>query len=807
MDWRSIGTSFVPSLEEKPSYTSAQPLPLLTEKGNDKPPKYSRWQYVVGVASEDQSVLLQKLEESKEGSVRGDSRHTQPLAILDTTTRKTRYYDSPSCMSDGNGIIKERTKSYKELTLDPTVTPLLDAWLRYIRAKAGELVLKLQNNKAGVPESMLTRLTITQELEVAAQNCELLHKLSGIVKVTGNLEWCGVKDSAAVAYMFIAILFYKKMLVPTFDEVLDAIKWIKTWSNDYLRVDQLRHELTTHMHRLVSTEPVYWEYMSGTVIQAPMEHSRFLKVASVFFNHLTRMADMDIAPRDNIEKSMVVLLTECFIPRLLASGYHDVAVNVIRHWLAYNMLGNNSCDVFANISKHDLLHSLSIVQRQSNVDKIALMDLCEAVDAFLKESNQSQRVELGYLKPLDYCQVGPVDVVQLPIKVFKLSKQNSNELLFRILELFGSESVDRLPSDSRWYNFVKSTVVNTFCARMFRALVLLHAVVVTPEVKILSCLLMRACQRKEISKKILQLNIKDPDLWATYAATTTDVAESQIVYKEAVGVFPSHVPLLVEWLMFCLEHDSERVNEALISLRKELDGIRGTQASTSADNHAHCDVLDAITPSRACGAALVWLLVNRHRLHEQRYITDWRAMVYGLREYEVWVVLRALCLCAPPKLAQQLAEPIVRTYRNNETITALYVEHCIARVDKPAIRRLVSDYLMRPFVSMATRHIAHFTNCSRGKNFDGGIRLMLLSRVDLSGNVLRSIVEEPMPFKLPSVRILLHALKNTARTCDTVQLVAKHCSFSKALWLILAEHLPASSNIIEEDMRANGIKL
>ncbi|CDR95411.1 hypothetical protein, conserved [Babesia bigemina] len=807
MDWRSIGTSFVPSLEEKPSRTSAQPLPLLEDNGNDKPPTYSRWQYVVGVASEDQSVLLQKLEESKEGSVRGGNRHAQPLAILDTTTPKARYYENQVCWSDENGVIKERIKSFKELTLDPTVAPSLDAWLRYIRAKAGELVLKLQGNKTNVPECMLTRLNIAQELEVAAQNCELLHKMSGIVKLTGNVEWCGVQDTAGIAYMFILILFYKKMLIPTFDDVLDTVKWIKTWSNDYLRVDQLRHELTTHTHQLVSTEPVYWEYMSGIVIQTPMEHGRFLKVTSVFFNHLSRMADMDIAPRGKIEKSIVVLLTECFIPRLLASGHHDVAVNVIRHWLAHNMLGSNSCDVFANISKHYLLHSLSIVQRQCNLDKSALMDLCDAVDAFLKETGQSQQVELGYLKSLDYCQVDPVDVVQLPIKPFKLCNDHANELLFRILELFGSESVDRVPSNSRWYNFVKSTVVNTRCAKTFRTLLLMHAMVVTPEVKIFWCLLMRACQRKDISKKILQLNMKDPDLWATYAAITTTVSEAKVVYEEAVGVFPNHFPLLVAWLMFCLEHDRENADGALTSLKRELDSRCGTQTSAPEHESAQSNALGAISPSRACATVLVWMLGNRGRLHEKRCIAEFKSMVFVLSEYDVGVVLRAACLCMPPKIAQQLAEPIVRTYPNNETITALYVEHCIARVDKPAILRLVSDYLVRPLISMATKHMAQFADCLRNKNYDGGIRLMLLCRVDLSGNVLRSIIEEPMPFKLPSVRILLHALKSTARTCDTVQLVAKHCAFSKALWLILAEHLPASSNIIEEDMKANGIKL
>ncbi|GIX64204.1 primosome assembly protein, putative [Babesia caballi] len=806
MDWRSVGASFNPAAEEKQQYTPPQKQPFEATNDDRRPPKYTRWQHVVGIAPEDQELVLHKLHETgdrADGRREGDKR---TLAIVDSAEPTQRYYVEQNRVKDGDELAQERIKSFKGLSLDPKVTPSLDAWLRYIKAKAVELIAKMQQNRAEVPEWMLKRISEAEELEVAAQNCELLHKLSGIVKRTRQLEWHGIQDSAALAYLFAAILFYKKLLQPEFDDVLDAVKWIKTWSNDYLRIRDLRHELGVNLHQAVSTEPVYWEYLVGVMMQAKVDHGRFIKVVSAFMNHLKSAMGADGAPRARVEQCIVVVLTECVIPRLLASGHYDLAVNLVRHWLAFNLLNDRSCSNFGNRSKHYLLHSLGILHADCGVDKEALMDLCDAVEAYLTESGRGQEVELGYLKPLDYCQVKPLNVVEAPFVAVKLGEKNAEELLFRVLELFGSESVDRLGSRSRWYNFVKAAVVPTNCAKLFRTLLLLHALIARPGAKVLSHLLMHACNSKEIAKKILKLNVNEPELWTSYATLATDVSDAQVVYKESIAVFPSHIPLLVSWLVFCVECAVDDMGEALDALRSKLEAGKEELAGSRGDTGGFDAVLEAMTPSSNCAAVLVWTVANRHNLHDAQYRAEWENAMASLSECDAAFVQRLVYKVVPSRAAQRLAGSVVKMHGNNETIVAMHVAHCLARGNQAAVKQLVAAEAMRPLLSMASKHLECLTACARGASFEGGpVRLMLLCRVEPRGDALRASIEEPMPFKLPSLRILQYAL-STQRTCDAIQLVTKGCPYAKALWLILTEHLPASSEVIEGEMRSYGVK-
>ncbi|ORM40379.1 uncharacterized protein BXIN_2188 [Babesia sp. Xinjiang] len=803
MDWRSIGSSFTPSLEAKESHTSSK-YPFEVVRDDVKPPKYDRHQYVVGIPLEYQEIVLDTLHETTR-SVTGKRETTnRPLAIPDVYVPLNRYYGKGSRLSSDDELVKRKVESFKELSLDHSVTPSLDVWLQYIRAKAAELIAIMQHNDEGIPEWMLARITEEQEVEVALQNCELLCKLSGIVKRTRQLEWRGINGNEALAYMFTIVLFYKKFVIPDFNDVLDAVKWIKTWSNDYIRINDLRHELPVDLHQTVSTEPLYWEYISGVVILAKMPHNNFLRVAQFFMNHLHKMSDMELL-RDKIEKSVVVLLTECILPRLFSTGHYALGVNLVRHWLAYNLFHNNSCANFGNLSKHYLLHSLAIVQRECCVDKGMLMDLCDAVDSKLLETT-NDRVELGYLKPLDYCTVEPIEIEKLPIFPLRLSSVNTKELLFRVLELFGSESLYRVSSWSKWYNFVKSVMLDTDSSKNFRILLLLHAIIARPSSKTLADLLIRACNSKDISKKILHLHMNHAELWESYASSTTNISDAQGVYKEAIEVFPDYYPLLVSWVIFSLEHAHDSLEEAVRSLRSRLNMHQHDNSTVTDNADDYDDILRLMIPSHVCAAAIAWTLSNKHVLHESHYRAVWRKMVEPLNECEMTQLLKVVCHSVPPKSAQKLADFIVSVYGNNEIIVALYVTYSISKGNKPAIKRLLTREHTIPLISLASRHIERFASYARGAGvYDCTSRLMLLSRSETGVCALRSIIEGPMPFNVPKVRVLLYILANTPKTCDRIQLVSKNCAFSKALWLILVKHLPASSEIMIEEMRSYGV--
>lgn len=800
MDWRSIGSSYTPALEarEVDASTTAQPYALKQPNDNAKPPKYNRWLYVVGISQEDQEAVLEALEEVAGNGSRGSAKKPE-LAIQDITEQPKRYYTVENGAELETEIIQERTMSLKNLQLDPCVTPSMDAWLRYIRAKASELVAKLQHNKHNVPEWMLARITEDEELIVVTQNCELLHKLSSIYKRAGQLEWRGKTSNAAVAYLFTIILFYKKLLVPKFDNVMDAVKWIKSWSNDYIRINGLRHEIPVNIHQAVSTEPVYWRYIASTIMTAKLTHNRFTKVINFFFRHLRGMMDMEGAPRDNIEKSIVVILTECLIPRLLAAGYEGLAVNIIRSWLGYNLFNDYSCANFGHISQHYLLYNLSLLRQKPCVDKKVLLDLCDIVDADIESDNVDDAV--------DYCRIKAMDLNDLPVDAIVLSTRNLEELIFRLLELFGSKSIDRVGSRSRWYNFVKSFVFNTKSAQRFLTLMLLHCIIAIPNAKILLQLLVGVCNSKDVSKKILQLHVGDPDLWTSYALLETDESHASLVYKEAMQVFPNHIPLWIAFFMYKL-HQSPESQDALIDdMRTKLE-----EHANDEENANHKDiyqaVLDRITPSKKCADAIVYSVKEKYSLHEAECRAKWNALVGVLNECELVLLLKVICKCVPTRTAQKLAEYIVKSYSNNEDIVATNVEYAIARTNKNIIRRLLVNESTHSRLSMATKHLACFVKYTDDTMLDcAGVRLRLLGRVDDRGDALRSVIEEPMPFKIPNVRALYDMLEKIKTKYDPIRVITNNCPFSKALWLKLTEHLPASSSIIEDEMIAYGINV
>ncbi|GFE55716.1 amidohydrolase, putative [Babesia ovis] len=801
MDWRSIGSSFTPAIESKRQYQPPK-CPFETVTGDAKPPKYQRWQYIVGVDLEYQAYILQKLDENYSTGSRSATVPKGPLAITDRDTPLCRYYTEGNRLYDGGDTLKKRTESFRELTLDASVVPSLDSWLSYTRIKAAELVANLQHNDAGVPESMLPRISQHQEREVAMQTCELLHKLCTIIKKTRVVQWKHSEDSSALAYLFTILLFYKKFLVPDFDHVLDAVKWIKTWSNDYIRINDLRPELGVDLHRSVSTEPVYWEYISGIVLRAKMPHSRFLKVTQFFFNHLVAL--LRGPDRDKVERSIVVLLTECIIPRCLLSGHHDLGINTVRHWLEYTLFNNNGCSNFGNLLMHDVLHSLGIVQRDSCADKALLMDLCDAVDAMLQQSNG--KMELGYLSPLDYCKVAPFDINKAPFPPIKLTLENSTELLFRILELFGSESVDRHRSNAKWYNLVKSVVIDTECSRNFRILLLLHAVIARPKSKLLCHLLMRSCNSKELSKKILGLNTDYPELWTSYANLTANIADAHEVYKQSVAVFPDNHVLMLSWVMFTLEHRPCDLAESTKALHDalEIEDLRDNLC----DQHNFDRLLCAITPSKECATAVLWTLSNRDRLGDVHYRNAWNQKVASLSEYDMIYIFKLVYVICPFKTTQKLGDYILGMHGNNEQLIALHLRYNIARGNKPAIQRLLSREHIAPLVSLATRHIHSFCCYPVDANvFASPARLMLLSRLDKTQRILKACLDDPMPFNLPHVRLVAYVLEHTPKSCDGIDLVSRHGGFSKALWLILLKHLLASSEMINEDMTMHGVNV
>ncbi|EDO05374.1 hypothetical protein BBOV_I002920 [Babesia bovis T2Bo] len=789
MDWRCIGISYAPPTEQTPRKTShgdihtSSAYPFDTPSDNAKPPKYQRWQYIVGVNPEDQAYYLHLLEGSANT---GNVINTKPLSIVDKEAPLPRYYSESIDADYPNETLKKRTEAYKQPTLDHSVTPSLDTWLNYIAVKSRELVANFQRNALGLPESLLARISYKQELEVATQSCELLSKLSYIVQKTSSVHWRDTKTNAGIAYMFVIILFYKGVIIPEFDHVLDTVKWIKTWSNDYLRINDIEHNLSVEVHRAVSLEPVFWEYMTGVLLQSKMTHARFLKVTQFFLKHLTE--SLDDTNRDTVENSIIILLTECILPRLLLSGHYDIAVNIIRQWLGYNIFGSIGRPHFGIMSRHYLLYDLLSVNKECPVDRGLLLDLCELVDEMLmtREGN----TELGYLGPLDYCNVNPVDTV--PFIPVPLSNSNITSLLLRILDLLGSQSIDRCSSESKWYNFVNAIVIKTQCSLNLQTLLLLHVFIARPKSMLISHLLMLACGSKEVAKLLLALHVNRADLWATYCFMGLDTDEA---YRDSIEVFPCHYPLLVAYTTFCLERGIP-TKQAIEYIVDSLDK-KATKSS---------ETLGSIIPSKDCALVLLWTLNNADYLTMRGYMRQWKLKVSKLREQDLVHVLKAVCLMPGLKMGHKMAEYIIGLYSNNEKLCTIYVKYCIGRANRPAIRRMLSREMVLSQLSMATRHIEQIVNYSLGgRVYTASVRLMLLSRMDTCQTPVHLILHEPMPFQLPHVRLLVYILENTPRGCDALDLVVKHAGFAKVLWLILFKHLLASSDIVKEDMEMHGI--
>lgn len=789
MDWRSIGASFTPALEEKKDHVPAPTQSFVfSAKDDDRhPPKYERWQYIVGIVKEDQDLVLEKLQEATPYYTRHNARD-HVMAISDNGYATKRYY---ACVdvADEAEVNKERVKSFKNLSLNPRDIPSVDLWLKYIKAKGDELIIKLQNNQHDIPEWMLPRLTKNQDMKVISQSCELLHKMSNIYKHSMKVEWRGKQDMSGIAFIFTIFLFYKKLIVPDFEEALDAVKWMKTWSNDYIRINELRHEIPVDVHQEVSIEPVYWNYVSSVLMAAKMVHGRFMKVITFFFNHLTIQLERNRESKEKIQKCIIILLTECLIPHLLMAGYTDVAVNLVRNWLAVNLYKDNRCSNFGNLGKHFLLYDLASLQGVDSANKNVFMDLCDVVDGLVAAGDYSET-------EVDMCRIKPISVEELPVKAIRFDGDNLKELHFRLLELFGSQSLNRLSSNSRWYNFSKAFFVKSESSRRFLTLMLLHSLIAMPKTKILYHLLMDECSSNEISKKVLQLNMDNPGLWKSYAMLEKDQKKAKVIYNDAIGVFPHHVPLLLGSFMNSMECSPENVDKPLEELREVTESmyIDSEDEYKEADDRYE-EEFECMMPSRRCAEAVLYTVTEKNNLSEKRHLSRWKALVAVLKEYEACLVLKVICNWVPVKQGHRLAEHIVKLYGNNEEIVATYVKYAIGRASKSWIKHIIADYTIQSRLSIATRHLECFTRYAEDTLFDwSSTRLMLLCRVDDTGEILTSIFEDPMPFRVPHVRALLYILGRARTKYNPVELVTQNCPASKALWLKLTEHLPTYSH-------------
>ncbi|KAK2197593.1 hypothetical protein BdWA1_000595 [Babesia duncani] len=750
MDWKRIGVSF----SESQSLETALGIP------EDKDLKvrtfrYKRWRYVIGIDPRLQHEVLKQLQDSEHPEPSGGISRVKSLEDtcigIGSNVKRTslehlegfgrdyqgedehvlRYYEDVVIVEDP-GIVNLRKRAFSNVFTSDGLSNNVSLWLEYIKKKCIETIVSMHRHGDIVPFCMLPKLSHEQELHVVEQILLVLSKLSQVLK-GGELHWLDYNPSTAIAFYFCLVLYFKRLYLKNFDPLIGCCKWLKTWSNDYLRLEGIPILIPTMYHQQVSNESIFWQYIGTHLLHENLSHKVFNKIWNAFFSHLKERS----IHSEQVQRSILVLLTEAYIPRLIL-GNVSQAVHVTRKWLAFNLFNDTIGSSFGHLD-----HCSILCSQHFGINK-DLLDLATAVQVWIKEQPQSDQ---------DLCVLPYDNIDHEPIA---FSSKVKVEFINRILDLFGSRPGRHCTCKSRWYNFTIATITPSARNTCFRVLLLLHILISGHESQeYYGSLLMESCGNLQISRHICKVLLTSSYVWARYAILVSESAplEAIGILQECRRTWAHDVYILKALVRLGLRVDfySASNEDTIIALLKALEIETVTVSSVLLflkEKETHNGIL---TRGGALALALIYNL--KQELESGACIQTIQSLALELHPLDVIVLLKAI----GPHIGTRvvcLISGLLPAHGTDED----FVEYALGilstfpnRVCQVLQSWLYRDLYHVPLAFKACEILQEYTLDS---NYDSSpVKLGVITMWRGSGALDLNL---ELPFKIPRVRIARH---------------------------------------------------